>query len=59
MKDQEGQKLSEEDILIITTFIIVGMLVLAGVNQVESNLLEELLAKNPEAFYAFINSIKR
>ena len=59
MKEQDGQKLPGKDFLIITTFIIVGMLALAGINIVENNLLEELIATNPDAFYALINLIKR
>lgn len=35
------------------------MMALAGIYKVESGLLEELLIKNPEAFYAFINLVKR
>lgn len=59
MKEQEGQKLSKKDFLIITTFVAVGILALSGIYKVESGLLEELLIKNPEAFYTFINLIKR
>lgn len=59
MKEQEEQKLSKKDLLAITTIVAVGTLVVAGINKIESSLLEELIAKNPEAFYAFINLIKR
>ncbi len=59
MKEQEGQKLSGKDFLIVTTFVAVGMLVVAGIYKVESSLLQELMEKNPEALYAFISLIKR
>ena len=59
MKEKEGQKLSKKDLLVITTIVAVGMLVVAGINKIESSLLEELIVKNPEAFYAFMNLVKR
>lgn len=59
MKEQNEQELSKKDFLIITTLVAVGMMALAGIYKVESGLLEELLIKNPEAFYAFINLVKR
>lgn len=59
MKEQNEQELSKKDFLIITTLVAVGMMALAGIYKVETGLLEELLTKNPEAFYAFINLVKR